>query len=43
MPPIFVDRKPSNGGALLLDGTTVVGSGDFGEYFWVGEYLKVLI
>ena len=38
MPPIFVECRLSNGGALLLGGTI-----GFGEYFWVGKYLKVLI
>ena len=42
MPPIFVYYLPSNGGDLLLPGTTVVGSGGFGESFWVGDYFKVL-
>ena len=43
LPPIFVDCPLSNGGALLLAGTTVVGSGGFDESFWVGDYFKVLI
>ena len=33
MPPVFVDFPLSNGGSLLLDGTTEVGSGGFGESF----------
>ena len=41
--PIFVEFTPYNGGDLLLAGTTVVGSGVFGESYWVGKDLKVLI
>ena len=41
--PMIVECTPSNGGYLLLDGTIVVGSVGFGEFFWVGEDLKVLI
>ena len=43
MPPIFVYYTPSNGGDHLLGGTKLIGSGSFGEYFWVGEDFKVLI
>ena len=43
MTPIFIDCPTSNGGALLLSRTKVVGYGGFGEYFWVGDDFKVLI
>ena len=43
MPPIFVDRPPSNGGALMLSGITVVGYGYFGESLCVGDDFRVLI
>ena len=39
----FLDCPQFNGGALLVAGTTVVGSGGFGGYFWVGDDFKVLI
>ena len=39
----FVDFPPSNGGALMLSGTTVVESRGFGESFLVGEDFKVCI
>ena len=39
MPPILVECPPSNGGSLLLVGTTVVGSGGVNVSFWVGEDL----
>ena len=38
---IFVEFPPYNGGALLLAGTTVVGSRDFGKYFSSGEDSKI--
>ena len=43
VPQILVDRIPFNGVVLVLDVTTVVGSGGFGESFWVGKDFKVLI
>ena len=43
MPPIFVDGPPSNGGSILLYGTTVVVPGGFGESLWVYKDFKVLI
>ena len=43
IPPIFLDGQTSNGGSLLLYGTTVVEYRVFGESFWVGEGFKVLI
>ena len=43
MTPIFVYCPPSNGGALLIVDTKLTGSGGFGESFWVGKDLKVLI
>ena len=43
MSPILVECHPSNGVALLLDGTTVVGSGVVNVSFLVGEYDIVLI
>ena len=43
MPTIFIDCTLSNGWALRLARTTVVGSGRFGGSFWVGEDFKVLI
>ena len=39
----FIDCPLSNGGALVLAGTTVVGSRYFGKYFCVVEYFKLLI
>ena len=42
MPPIFIDYPPSNGGSLLLVGTTVVVSYRVGVSFWVGEDVRVL-
>ena len=41
--PIFVECPPSDGGALLLVGTKVVGSWAFGESFWFGEDFDILI
>ena len=43
MTPIFVEYQPSNGGALLLSGTTVVGSKIFGGSFWASEYFEMLV
>ena len=43
MTPIILDFPPSNGGAFLLVGNTLVGSGGFGESFWVDKDFKVLI
>ena len=43
MPQILVDPPPSIGGALLLDGTMVVGYGGVDVSFWVGEDDIVLI
>ena len=43
MTPILVECPPSNGVALLLVGTTVVGSGGIDVSFWVGEDLEVLV
>ena len=43
MPPIFSEITPSNGGALLLVVTTVVGSGGVYVYFWASEYFEMLI
>ena len=43
MPPIFAELSPSNGGALLLAGTTMVEPWDFGEYFLSEEDLEILI
>ena len=43
MPPILVECPPSNGGDLLLAGTTMAGSGGVYVSFWVGEYDIVLI
>ena len=43
MPPILVKFPPYNGGALLLVGTTVVGSGRVDVSFWVGEDLEMLV
>ena len=36
----FVECPPSNGGLLLLAGTTVVGYRAFGESLWYGKDLK---
>ena len=38
MPPIFVECPISNGGALLLAGTAVVGSWALIESIFYGEY-----
>ena len=43
MPPILVEFSPSNGGALLLVGTTVVGYGLVYVSLWVGEDLLMLL
>ena len=40
MPLFFVECPPSNGGLLLLAGTTVVGYRAFGESLWYGKDLK---
>ena len=37
MPPILVECPPSNGGALMLAGTTVIGSRGVNVSFWVCE------
>ena len=42
MPPIFLEIPPSNGGALLLVWTVVVGSGGFDVSFWAGEDFEML-
>ena len=42
MSPIFVECLPSNIGALLLVGTTVVGSGGVDLSSYVGDYLGIL-
>ena len=39
MPPMLVECPPSNGGSLLLVGTTEVGSRVVDASFWVGEDL----
>ena len=39
----FFRVSPSNGGALLLVGTTVVGSGGVDISFWVGEDFEMLV
>ena len=43
MPTIFVYFPLSNGGYLMLEQTTVVGSRGFGELFWVGKDFKEVI
>ena len=43
MPQILVEFPPSNGGALLLSGTTVVGSGGFNVSFWAGDNFELLL
>ena len=43
MPPILVECPPSNGGSLLLVGTTVLGSGGVDVPFWVGEDFDMLV
>ena len=43
MPRIFSEIPPSNGGALLLVGTKVVGSGGVDVSFWAGEDLEMLV
>ena len=43
MPPILVECPPSNGGDLLLVGTTVVGSGGVDVSFWDGEDFEMLV
>ena len=43
MPQVLEECPPSNGGALLLAGNRVVGSGGVDVYFWIGEYDTVLI
>ena len=42
MSPIFSDIPPSNGGALLLVWTVVVGSGGVDVSFWAGEDFEML-
>ena len=42
MPPILVEFPPSNYGALLLVGITVVESGGVDVSFWDGEYFEIL-
>ena len=42
MTPIFVEFTLSNGGALLLSRTTVVGYGGFDLSFWVGGDARLL-
>ena len=43
MLPILVECPPSNGGSLLLSGTTVVGSRGVDVSLWVGGDDIVLI
>ena len=43
MSPYFIECPPSNGGSLLLAGTTVKRSWDFGESILSSEELKNLI
>ena len=43
MPPILVEFTLSNGGALLLDGTTVVRSGGFYASLWAGDNFELLV
>ena len=43
MPPILVEFPPSNGEALLLVGTTVVGSGGADVSLWDGEDFEMLV
>ena len=42
MPRILSEIPPSNGGSLLLAGTTVVGSGGVDVSFWSGEEFERL-
>ena len=42
-PTFFVEWPPSNGGALLLSRSTVLGSLALGESFLYGEYFNILI
>ena len=37
MPRILVECPPSNGGALMLAGTTVIDSRGVNVSFWVGK------
>ena len=43
MPPLFSDIPPSDGGALLLVCTVLVGSGGVDVSFWAGEDFEILI
>ena len=43
MPLIFVEFPSPDGVALLLVGTTVLGSVGFGDFLWYGEGFYVLI
>ena len=42
MQPIFPEIPPSNGGALLLVWTVVIGSGGVDVSFWDGEDFEML-
>ena len=43
MPPILVEFPPSNGGALLLYGNTVLGVGGVNVSFWSGDNFELLV
>ena len=43
MSHILVECPPSNSGALLLVGTTVIGSGGVDVSFWAGEDFNMLV
>ena len=43
MPQILVECPPSNGGALLLVGTTVVGYRGVDVSFWAGKDFEMLV
>ena len=43
MPTILVVCPPSNGGSLLLSGTTVVGSVGVNVSFWDGDNFELLV
>ena len=43
MPLILVECPPSNGEALLLVGTMVVGHGGVNISFWDGEDFEILV
>ena len=43
MPRILVEFPPSNGGSLLLVGTTVVGSGGVDLSLWAGDDFEMLV